>query len=538
MKKTIIDDKISATEARKIFLKSEWYSNIDLPEYFDFTDLLYKLDNIMSEIKDIDLNDIIYPYKRVLCGPKQFNINKYGEIEIEKTNLPSNIEKVNYSFYHNKDGNLAWRKMQLINPALYILLVHIITEDNNWNVIKQRFKEFYRNNILNKKEIICCSIPPIPDSNTTLAAETITNWWTDAELEAIISSMTFKWLATTDITDCYGSLYTHTIPWAIKGQEFSKKNRNKKLFENKIDSVIQSMNFGQTNGIPQGSVLMDFIAELVLGYSDFLLSEKLKKRTDIQRYKIIRYRDDYRIFTDSKEDAVKILRDLSEVSAVLNFKLNMQKTFVSQELISDSIKPDKLYYNSEKKKENFLQNHLLLIHKLSKEHINSGSLKKALQKFRKRIVSDHSIAKEIDGKLLRVLIAILVDIAMHNSNAYSQIVCTIGNLLSFESDKEQQKELFSVIKRKFEDIPNSCFLSVWMQRLAITNKNLEFGESEEPLCNVVESIGKTGSKLWEIDWLKDEYKMLIEKTSIISEKKYNNMPEYPNENEGNVFIRY
>ncbi len=536
MKKTIID--ISATEARKIFLKSEWYSNIDLPEYFDFTDLLNKLNKKMSEIQDVDLDNLICPHKTILCGPRQFYMNKKGDFEIEKTNLPSNIEQVNYSFYHNKDGNLAWRKMQLINPALYILLVHIITEDNNWNIITQRFKEFYKNNIPSEKEIMCCSIPPIRDSNTTLAAETITNWWTDAELEALVSSMSFKWLATTDLTDCYGSLYTHTIPWAIKGQEYSKNNRSKKLFENKIDSVIQSMNFGQTNGIPQGSVLMDFIAELVLGYSDLLLSEKLKKRTDIQRYKIIRYRDDYRIFTDSKEDAVKILRDLSEVSAVLNFKLNMQKTFVSQELIADSIKPDKLYYNSEKKMESTLHNHLLLIHKLAKEHINSGSLKKALQKFRKRVISECSIAKDIDGKLLRVLIAILVDIAMHNSNAYSQIVCTIGNLLSFESDKDKQNELFSVIKRKFEDIPNSCFLSVWMQRLAITNKNLEYGKSNEPLCNVVESIGKTGSELWEFEWLKDEYKMLIKSTSIISEKKYKNMPEYPDENEGNVFIGY
>jgi hypothetical protein len=29
---------------------------------------------------------------------------------------------------------------------------------------------------------------------------------------------------------------------------------------------MQGMNYGQTNGIPQGSVLMDFIAEMVLGF--------------------------------------------------------------------------------------------------------------------------------------------------------------------------------------------------------------------------------------------------------------------------------
>jgi hypothetical protein len=36
---------------------------------------------------------------------------------------------------------------------------------------------------------------------------------------------------------------------------------------------MRGMNFSQTNGIPQGSVLMDFIAEMVLGYIDERLSQ-------------------------------------------------------------------------------------------------------------------------------------------------------------------------------------------------------------------------------------------------------------------------
>lgn len=38
------------------------------------------------------------------------------------------------------------------------------------------------------------------------------------------------------------------------------------------------MQYGQTNGIPQGSVLFDFIAEIVLGYADLLLYEDLQKK--------------------------------------------------------------------------------------------------------------------------------------------------------------------------------------------------------------------------------------------------------------------
>ena len=46
------------------------------------------------------------------------------------------------------------------------------------------------------------------------------------------------------------------------------------------------MTNNQTNGIPQGSVLMDFIAEIVLGYADLLLTQKLNDN-GIEDYKII-----------------------------------------------------------------------------------------------------------------------------------------------------------------------------------------------------------------------------------------------------------
>lgn len=55
---------------------------------------------------------------------------------------------------------------------------------------------------------------------------------------------------------------------------------------------------GQTNGIPQGSVLMDFLAGMVLGHADHELTEKINKNS-ITDYHILRYRDDYRIFVNN-----------------------------------------------------------------------------------------------------------------------------------------------------------------------------------------------------------------------------------------------
>ena len=122
-----------------------------------------------------------------------------------------------------------------------------------------------------------------------------------------------------------------------------KKKRNKSgLLGNIIDNYMQGMQYGQTNGIPQGSTLSDFIAEIVLAYADKLLSERLNTN-GISNYHIVRYRDDYRIFCNSKEDTERIAFFLQEVLAD-SISIEWEKTYLTEDVISDSIKPDKKAY--------------------------------------------------------------------------------------------------------------------------------------------------------------------------------------------------
>src|SRR6185369_4855590 len=101
-----------------------------------------------------------------------------------------------------------------------------------------------------------------------------------------------------------------------------------------------AMSYGQTNGIPQGSVLMDFLAEIVLNFADRELAKLLSK---VKNYKIIRFRDDYRIFVRNPIDGEIIIKALGETLSRLGMSLNAQKTKQSESIISDSIKSDKLY---------------------------------------------------------------------------------------------------------------------------------------------------------------------------------------------------
>ena len=276
--KRILD--FSHVDARRFLLKEESYCNFDLPKYFVFQKLL---EQISQEIKENSLSGY--------CGEK---VDPSGRTKITR---PCDYENVNHRFLNNKDGKFAWRPLQLIHPAIYVSLVHKISKEENWNVIISRMEEFSSNS-----KIRCLSLPVESDDELSDRATTVSNWWHSVEQSSIELALKYQYVVHTDISDCYGSIYTHSIVWALHTREAAKNNKNdKNLIGNVIDSYMRDMSFGQTNGIPQGSVLMDFIAEIVLGYADLELSQKISSTT-LNDYEILRYRDDYRIFTNNPQD--------------------------------------------------------------------------------------------------------------------------------------------------------------------------------------------------------------------------------------------
>lgn len=142
----------------------------------------------------------------------------------------------------------------------FCMLVNKITEEANWNEIVGKFNEF---EIFT--DVTCQSIPlKSEEVNQSDRATVVANWIKNAEQKSIELALEYKYMLQTDIQNCYGSIYTHSIAWALHGKEFAKENRGKRHLGNAIDAFICDMSYGQTNGIPQGSVLMDLIAELVL----------------------------------------------------------------------------------------------------------------------------------------------------------------------------------------------------------------------------------------------------------------------------------
>ncbi len=476
--------KMKRKEVHSFFLNSDNYANFEIPEYFNFQDVLNKVDKFISgkEIKNF-------------CSTY---VDANGKT---KPLFPSQLENVNYKFVNNKDGKYSYRPFQLIHPVLYAGLVQLITEKDNWKKIKKRFKKLHKHS-----DIECVGIPAkSSDEKVSDQKATILNWWSNVEQRSMELALDYDYVIHTDITNCYPNIYTHSVAWAVESKKVAKNIRDKTLLGNKIDSLLQSMSYGQTNGIPQGCKLMDFIAELVLGYADLQLGNKIKKYEG--KYKILRYRDDYRIFTNSPVLAEEIMKNLTDVLSDLGLSLGASKTIVSNDVVRSSLKTDKLYWLSAVNYKYRFQKQLLLINDLSHKHPNSGQLSNELRKFYGRI---EKFSKKFNDTY--ALISIVVDIAYRNPRVYPISTAIVSVLIS-QLKKKEQKQVINKIRKKFDRIPNTGHMMIWLQRISINfSPNLKF---DEKLCKIVVNPEKT---LWNSDWINGGLKKIMDETSIIDKK--------------------
>lgn len=107
--------EFKSEEAREFLLDPRSYCLIDLPNYFDFSAVL----QCACEIVDIE-------------NTSRYRLDKKVRIS----------ENVNHLILSNKNAAYGWRPMQLVHPVLYVELVSLITEPENWKELQKRFEEF------------------------------------------------------------------------------------------------------------------------------------------------------------------------------------------------------------------------------------------------------------------------------------------------------------------------------------------------------------------------------------------------------------
>ena len=147
------------------------------------------------------------------------------------------------------------------------------------------------------------------------------NWRVDGNPESnllIHDKGTSRFLVKADISTCFPSIYSHSIPWALAGKTESKRTLHDDTWYGRIDKACQEMRNGETHGLLIGPHASNLLSEIILTVVDRKLYEK--------GYRYARNIDDYDCYVSTHDEAQRFLRDLEETLRDFDLPLNHKKT--------------------------------------------------------------------------------------------------------------------------------------------------------------------------------------------------------------------
>ena len=595
---------VSSEEAREFFLQPSNYFSLNLPSYFDVNYLLEYAESYLghqnltannflfegerySKIPDINYllmqnkNSLAYrPFK--LIHPllyldfvnyitKKDNWEKiqkrFNELRFR---IGSKIVCKSYQFLKdtsNKDASLTldfWNELEQVSIKLslnynYLLQTdisdfysRIYTHTIPWAMVSEKIAKSDKLNNLKRNESL--------KQKFYLWSMLKKNHITDIML---IENYFFQTNENIDkflIDNINGLRVSHLIKIQEKSiAQHHQKRLIKKLLKigNDCDSKFQQMNYKETVGIPQGNAISDFFAEFLLTYIDMLLVERIENLYPNLEYQVLRYRDDYRIFTLTEEDAHLIKKELVLLLQRHKLSINEKKTIITSDIITNSIKSEKIYwiendpvirstdFENEYQYKVSIQKHLLLIRMFAEKHPNNRQLIKALNEFGDRIANMIFKDFEENGTSIIVVVAILIDILEKNPKMTDSIVILLSILIekieyevkfdeflkSIENwnidnnklnPKQNRINVINALIKKLTKNVNNPYLEIWLQRIiikfikdnhaSVSHKYKE--QSTEVLVKVVNDIivnGQTKKFIFNEIWLKEQYRVDLNK---------------------------
>lgn len=167
-------------------------------------------------------------------------------------------------------------------------------------------------------------IPETADStedNPSLFSMNYKNWRQDGT-PLLDFSLGKKYIVKADISQCFPSVYSHAIPWALVGKPVAKCNRSASCWFNKIDAACRNIKDQETHGLLIGPHASNVLSEIILTSVDKELADK--------GYNYIRNIDDYTCYVDSYEKAERFLIELNAELRKYDFLLNHKKTCIEE----------------------------------------------------------------------------------------------------------------------------------------------------------------------------------------------------------------
>lgn len=136
-------------------------------------------------------------------------------------------------------------------------------------------------------------------------------------LRSVGRSFGRRFIAHTDIANCFPSVYSHAIPWALVGIDHAKRHKSQSEWFNQLDEKNRWLKRNETQGVAIGPATSNIVSEVILARVD----ETLRNN-----FVFTRFIDDYTAFCSTEHDAQEFVRRLSEELAKYKLLLNINKT--------------------------------------------------------------------------------------------------------------------------------------------------------------------------------------------------------------------
>jgi len=127
-----------------------------------------------------------------------------------------------------------------------------------------------------------------------------------------------RFMVNTDISSFFPTIYSHAIPWAIKGLKYAKGHRATTEWFNKFDAKLTSLKRNETQGVAVGPGTSNIACEVILARVD----ENLRD----EGFVFIRAIDDYTAYCKTEDDTQRFIRRLAEELAKFKLTLHLNKT--------------------------------------------------------------------------------------------------------------------------------------------------------------------------------------------------------------------
>ncbi|MBI3525085.1 MAG: RNA-directed DNA polymerase [Betaproteobacteria bacterium] len=251
--------------------------------------------------------------------PPPFNTKSFGafadtapavlHLDLTKKGSKSNLTTLPAIHNQARSGTLR-RKLTIPNPVSQYQVARVVAE--GWGTLKS-----------------ACAVSPISLTTPRYLKHSLRAINTRRAFDAIPvararSRVASRYVFTTDLSQFYPSIYTHTIPWALHTKSVAKaKPHDYTLLGNVLDLAIRNGQDKQTVGIPIGPDTSLVVAEVILSSVDAKLGGAITERG-------FRYIDDIGCGFRTIAEAEETLGQLQHLIGDLQLQLNPRKTRITE----------------------------------------------------------------------------------------------------------------------------------------------------------------------------------------------------------------